>query len=294
MQNSAPIPQRPYVHYSGVCKRGSERISFPSGHSQNAVSTFGALFLTTKKLWFKITLGVLAGIVLFSRMYLGVHTPWDVIAGASAALVILLLLEEVFKKDELFSKVMPYLVGALTLAAIGFFVYAMFFSPLPEQTHITYDAIYSAKKNAATLLGCAAGLCLVYPLDRFVIKFETKAHWYAQIIKLAVGLGVILGIKLGLGALLNPVLDVYARIITYFVMVAFAGAVWPLTFGWFSALEINALNRFGKWVASLFCRLFRIPEAESVAVIEEPVKVKDTTPTYFGENSMFKKKKKRR
>ena len=38
--------------------------------------------------------------------------------------------------------------STLALAAAGFFVYASFFTELPVETHITYDSIYSAKKNA--------------------------------------------------------------------------------------------------------------------------------------------------
>ena len=44
--------------------------SFPSGHSQNGVNTFGAIFLTTKKLWLKILCIVAAILIPVSRMYL--------------------------------------------------------------------------------------------------------------------------------------------------------------------------------------------------------------------------------
>ena len=69
--------------------------SFPSGHALFSVVFFGALaalispslHATWKKslLWFAATL--LAAAIGFSRVYLGVHYPTDVIAGYAAALV---------------------------------------------------------------------------------------------------------------------------------------------------------------------------------------------------------------
>lgn len=52
--------------------------SFPSGHTQNSVGTFGGIALAFKKRWVRITCIILAVLVPFSRMYLGVHTPLDV------------------------------------------------------------------------------------------------------------------------------------------------------------------------------------------------------------------------
>lgn len=221
--------------------------SFPSGHSQNAVNTFGAIFLTTKKLWLKVICIVAAILVPVSRMYLGVHTPWDVLAGAGCAVVILILLEEFFKNDNLFKKGMPIIVGLLTAGSIAFFIYAAVVTPASAEPNVI-----SAAKNARTMLGCSAGLILVYVLDTFVIKFETKAPWYSQIIKFVVGVAVVFAIKELAKIPLAAIMGDNERIVRYFLIVAFAGAVWPLTFKFFAKLDIPVLNRFGDKVASLF------------------------------------------
>ena len=52
--------------------------SFPSGHTQNAVGTFGAMALRTERKWVRGVCITLIVLVPFSRMYLGVHTPLDV------------------------------------------------------------------------------------------------------------------------------------------------------------------------------------------------------------------------
>ena len=51
--------------------------SFPSGHTQNAFSSFGCLGMWAKKGWRVLCFAIVV-LIGFSRMYLGVHTPLDV------------------------------------------------------------------------------------------------------------------------------------------------------------------------------------------------------------------------
>lgn len=54
--------------------------SFPSGHTAASFAAASALHFGRKKLW--IPAAVLAGLIAFSRIYLYVHYPTDVLAGA--------------------------------------------------------------------------------------------------------------------------------------------------------------------------------------------------------------------
>lgn len=54
--------------------------SFPSGHTASSFAAASALYFGRKKLW--IPAAVLAGLIAFSRLYLYVHYPTDVLAGA--------------------------------------------------------------------------------------------------------------------------------------------------------------------------------------------------------------------
>ena len=76
---------RPYVTYPDqiVLKTGIQGdYSFPSGHTSLAFSTATSLSLSFPK-WYVIAPSFLyAGAVGYSRMYLGVHYPSDVLAGA--------------------------------------------------------------------------------------------------------------------------------------------------------------------------------------------------------------------
>ena len=52
--------------------------SFPSGHTQNAVATFGGIARSTRQPWVRWACVAVLLLVSFSRLYLGVHTPLDV------------------------------------------------------------------------------------------------------------------------------------------------------------------------------------------------------------------------
>ena len=93
--------------------------SFPSGHTQNAVSTFGAAAVMTKRRWVRRTCIALVVLVPFSRMYLGVHTPLDVGVAFLMAAALLAALYPAFRTEHAMHKAMPWLLaGALAFAGV--------------------------------------------------------------------------------------------------------------------------------------------------------------------------------
>lgn len=229
--------------------------SFPSGHTQNVAGTFGAVGRYSRRKWVSITCVVIIALVSLSRMYLGVHTPYDVATSLCIAALLIFVLAPMFEREERFHRTMPYIIGVSIVLSLAFALYAF----LHGDNGVDAHNLYSARKNAATLLGCLSGLCLVYPLDRFKINFTTDGRWYSQAIKLVLGLGGVLAIKSGLKAPLEWFFGLFmgnseflARGVRYFIIVAFAGAVWPLTFNFFSKLRITALENFTEKVKAKF------------------------------------------
>ena len=206
--------------------------SFPSGHTQSAVGTFGAIGYTAKNRWVRILAIAIAVLVPFSRMYVGVHTPQDVLVAAAMAVILIVVLRPVVLGNT--KKYMPVLLGIMTAMAIAFMCYVEFY-PFPAD--MDAHNLASGIKNAYTLTGALMGLLVVYTVDEKWLQFTTKAVWWAQILKVALGLGAVLAVKSGLKTPLNALLgESIGRSARYFLIVVVAGIVWPLTFRWFAKL----------------------------------------------------------
>jgi len=206
--------------------------SFPSGHTQSAVGTFGTLVYTAKNRWVKYLCLAVAVLVPFSRMYIGVHTPQDVLAAAAIGVALILLLRPIFTEQG--EKWMPYLLALMVALAVGFLCYVSF-TAFPAD--IDPHNLESGYKNAYTLFGALFGLLVVYVVDKKWLNFQVNAVWWAQIVKVVFGLVLVLAVKAGLKTPLNALFGEYpGRAVRYFLMVVVAGILWPLTFRWFGKL----------------------------------------------------------
>ena len=207
--------------------------SFPSGHTQNSVGTFGAIASITKRKWIRIAAIAIAILVPLSRMYIGVHTPLDVLVGAGVAIVLILILKPVIFGNG--KRNIPILLAVMTILGFG---YLGFVELYPFPTDIDAHNLESGLENAYTLLGALLGLFVVYIVDEKWLKFSTDAVWWAQILKVVFGLLLVLAIKSGLKAPLNMLFgELVGRAVRYFLIVVFSGVVWPLTFKWFAKFK---------------------------------------------------------
>ena len=208
--------------------------SFPSGHTQFAVGTFGSICATEKHKWIKGICIALMILVPFSRMYVGVHTPSDVLVGAGMALALVWLMRgPVMGGNE---KTMKLLIGGMIALALVFLAYVELWQfPADIDPH----NLESGMKNAYTMLGCLAGIAIVYVVDTKYLKFDTRAIWWAQMIKAGLGLVVVLTVKSVLKAPLDALFagHMAARGLRYFFVVLTAGILWPMTFKWFQKLS---------------------------------------------------------
>ena len=226
--------------------------SFPSGHTQNIAGTYGSIAAFKPNRRKTVICSIIIALVAFSRMYLGVHTPLDVVVSLIIAFLLVWLLQPCFETEESFKKSMPWIVGFSVVLSLLFLGYTL---SLSGDAFVNANYL-SALKNACTLLGCTAGLVIVYILDSKFINFKTNARWYAQLIKLIIGLGGVLAIKAGLSAPLTSLFgnEYVARTVRYFLIVLFAGALWPISFKYFEKMKIKALDSFGEKIAETFKR----------------------------------------
>ena len=213
-------------------RAGATGYSFPSGHSQNSVGTFATLAYSTKDRFLKGLCIAVCVLVPLSRMYLGVHTPSDVLVGSGMALICLSIFLPLFREDD--GSRIPKILGVLAVLGVAFVLYTELW-PFPED--IDPRNLESAVKNSYTLLGALLGMIVVWYVDRSWLNFPTEAVWYAQILKFLGGLILVLLVKSALKAPLEAILPVYpARMARYFLVVLTAGILWPMTFFRFSRM----------------------------------------------------------
>ena len=209
--------------------------SFPSGHTQNVFATFGGVFAWTKKVWLKIVCAVMIVLVSFSRMYLGVHTPLDVGVSVVIGIVLLLALYPVFRGLDQHPNRFYGFLAVLAVLLAAFLLYSYLW-PFPDWMYAEEHVVnlIEARHNASILTGALAALTIAYTLDLRRTRFETRAVWWAQILKVVIGLAVTLALIEGTKAVLGRSDAVTG--LRYFLGVLFAAGVWPMTFAWFGRL----------------------------------------------------------
>ena len=207
--------------------------SFPSGHSQTAVGTFGCIAVTQKNKILRTVCIAFMVLVPLSRMYVGVHTPADVLVGSAMALAMVFAFKPLMLGNG--KKNIPIVFAALTVLSLG---YLLFVELYPFPADVDAHNYESAVKNGYTFIGCFTGLLIVWFVDEKKLHFTNEAVWWAQILKAVLGLAVVLAVKEGTKGLLNGIFgdEMIARAVRYCLVVVTAGIVWPLTFKWFSKL----------------------------------------------------------
>lgn len=203
--------------------------SFPSGHTQSSVGIFGAVARWNKQLAVRMICMVICVLVPLSRMYLGVHTPADVGVSFLVALALIFGVYPMIQKGAEDAKIMRLIMAGMLVISIA---YAAFVELYAFPADVDLHNLENGTKNAYTMLGCILGVWLTYEVDSRFIQFRTDAIWWAQILKLVIGLAILLAIKAGVKSPLLALTGGHhiADAIRYFLMVAFAGCVWPITF----------------------------------------------------------------
>lgn len=209
----------------------AEGYSFPSGHTQNAVGTYGSIARFLKKKWATIASVAMIIAVAVSRMYLGVHTPLDVGVSLLIGTALVFALYPLFEYANKNPVVMYWLLGIFFLTSAAFLIFALCYS-FPAD--IDKDNLYSLQKTAWTLVGATGAVFVFHPIEERFINFETKAPIPVQIVKVIVGVSIVMSVKTGLKELFVLIgggeEPLWLRAIRYFAVVACTVVVAPLTF----------------------------------------------------------------
>jgi len=125
------------------------------------------------------------------------------------------------------------LVGALLAICAALIVYIEVF-PMPSNSILQFSL--ECNESAYKMVGGSVGFAAVLWLETKYIRFSEKAVWWAQILKVALGLAIVIAIRM---LLKEPLLALFSghnagNALRYFLMVVTGGALWPLTFRFFA------------------------------------------------------------
>ena len=164
--------------------------SFPSGHVSSTAGFYGGVIAAFKKYWWVVVFSALmVALTMFSRLYLGVHTPQDVliallVGAASTAIIALLLnLADKYKNADIF-----IYVGAAVLV-IGLLLYISL-----KSYPIDYDdlgkIIVDPKKMTVDGFkdpGVFFGIMTGWFIERRFIKFDNNGTTGQKVARAVIG-----------------------------------------------------------------------------------------------------------
>jgi len=169
--------------------------SFPSGHTQGATTFWVSWIVQVKKRYIYIVGIIAILLVSYSRMYLGVHYPIDVIGGMVVGTAWVFISNYIFdyadsreKKWILMLIVVPMLLGM----------------------------IFIKEKTYYTISGTVLGFYIGYILESNYVQYDVRNTKVAQLMKLVFGLTILITLRSTLKVIL-PV-SMVADFFRYFVI----------------------------------------------------------------------------
>ena len=172
---------RPFDLDPSVQLFSAEGYGLPSGHSQSTVVLWGAIAAWVRKTWFWVVAVALMVLIGFSRIYLGVHFPTDVLAGWIIGVTLLgiyLLVQPGVEK-----RLAELSLSAQIVLSMAVPVVLLVIHPVKDTTTTT-----------AVLAGMGVGLALMH---RYV-SFSARGPWGQRAARFIIGGVVVLALYLGL------------------------------------------------------------------------------------------------
>ncbi|HBL50706.1 MAG TPA: hypothetical protein DF292_05635 [Firmicutes bacterium] len=233
---------------------------FPSGHAQGSATFWTFLATGIRRSWLTILAVVLFLLIGSSRIYLAVHSPSDVLVGWVVGLLVVFLAHLIFEwyqrsklKNRHKLKVSWGL--SLTLAVA-----------LPLIL-VAFNYTINGFKSVGFIIGFLVGGLLE---DKYV-KFDVKATFLKHILKVVIGIGGIMALRIGLKPVLAAIIPATGFLAN---PIGTVGAPEPATLaeGIAGLIRYAAMSIFGIYVAPLIFRLLKLSGVVADAPNDTPAR----------------------
>lgn len=190
---------RPWVLDPGFevvesAKSSATGYSFPSGHSQTAISIYGSLAWLCRNKVLKVLFIAIIPLVAFSRMFLGCHTPMDVGVGLLAGGLITLLIWFVWYRYNSLPQLNNIFLAVLLGASL-----ILLFMTVALYSNGTIDFLNS--KDSIQTVGAAAGTIAAFLLEGRLIHFSVEGTLKQKVLRFLICMAGVLIITFAIKAL---------------------------------------------------------------------------------------------
>lgn len=223
------------LHPSELAVPFAKGYSFPSGHSAMASSIIGGVaYLVRNKKWLCATLIGLILLIGFSRLWLGVHTPQDVICGLSIGLILIFAINSLINWAEQNKNRYLYIAGIVNILALLALIYVDFFNSY-RIDYVSGELLVNPQKSiyvTSVVYGYALGLINGCFLCRRFFPFNPKEGTLKnKIIRGIIGtILLLLLLKFVLEYIIMNTLSMKIAISIMFIMGLFVTLIYPVIF----------------------------------------------------------------
>ncbi|MBR6332477.1 MAG: phosphatase PAP2 family protein, partial [Dehalococcoidales bacterium] len=226
---------RPFVRDPRVIPMGSvldtaTGFSFPSSHTAVAVAYLAPLGIKYRnKLFIPIIVVLVCCLIGFSRMYMGVHAPQDILVslvlGFFCVILAFKIIEWISDRDD--AEII------LSIGAFAGFILLLFISLLRDFPDIYFDGQMlhigqEMQRDLMTMGGALLGFAIGFLCDHFFIHHEGSDSRVFNIIISVVGLALVLIIKKLTGAFFENIGYVYGHALQQTLLILFIITFWPI------------------------------------------------------------------
>ena len=171
---------RPWIRSDLIEPAGNSKVaatgySFPSGHTMRATAVYGTTvaWQRKKRTWLAVICGVLIALTGFSRNYLGVHTPQDVVVAFAETVLLIILIGVCQRKINGNDRILDILSLIGAAAVVGVLIYITKKPyPMDYADGVLLVDPQVMMNDSFTACGAFLGLLLGSCIDRHYVHYE--------------------------------------------------------------------------------------------------------------------------